>query len=861
MINQILVKGSNDVTINGMYKLHKLDNVDDNTLSYYKDEKHQIYRFNNGWKIGHHGKKVYIQLDFCIGEDMNVNEIDVSNIKKDIKHKNFIYILKPVINENSITYHFIINNIKKTVTNKFLTNENIYTGIEGIISIFVPHCILTGKTISSEIPVDKLFLENLQNLVPVFRKWHNNNDLKLNINVPIKSNNKKSIQKKAISTFTMGVDSFYTLYSNIDKIDAILFVIGFDIQIEQKDLLDETIKNLKKVAEIYNKKLILCESEIKNTLKSNTGKGFTWGDYFHGPALFNIAHSLNNYTELIIPSSHPEKFYSIENSQRGSTFLSDLYYSRNDFKISTNGNLSRIDKIKFILNYDTLCLNYLRVCWKNPDQSYNCSQCTKCLRTMNAINLLGHKYNISFKTCPNISDEYKKLCSNNDIVEKDFIDENNIFSSNNILTYECQNLGSLEQFNYNSKKIINEIEELVFMQAKSSWNNNIHIGWSKLPIKTFNGENSIEWANNNNKLMFDKNNSESYKYTDLAKYTPQIKELIEKIEEKFKCTVLLARLSELLKNHQIKPHIDKGPPYFGDVTECNDIYRIHVVLKTNDLCSMMIDKEHYTLEENNLYLTNTNKLHSVTAGSENRYHILLDCIPNIECTQIFKSLKFKTKLCPLKFFRNDVKNNTIVVTFSGLGMLDSIRPRFELIGSLTNIKNNNFDILGVRDLNYSWYISDINSYLSKLDEIIKKYDNVIFIGISSGGFASLLYGKILKVNKIISFSPQTNISESFLNKIKDRRFDKLLQQKVYSPWNNRYYDLNNFEKIKEQEINIIYSSTNKYDEQHIKFIENSCSKIIDIPDIPNNKYYSYGHKVAKFLKEQNKLIHYLEKYI
>ena len=61
----------------------------------------------------------------------------------------------------------------------------------------------------------------------------------------------------------MGVDSFYTLYSNIDKIDALLFVIGFDIKINQKNLLNKTIENLKKVAKIYNKKLILCETDLK----------------------------------------------------------------------------------------------------------------------------------------------------------------------------------------------------------------------------------------------------------------------------------------------------------------------------------------------------------------------------------------------------------------------------------------------------------------------------------------------------------------------------------------------------------------------------------------------------------------------
>ena len=53
--------------------------------------------------------------------------------------------------------------VNQIISNKFLSDEILYTGIEGVISIFVPHCILTGKTIFSEIPVDETFINNLQN--------------------------------------------------------------------------------------------------------------------------------------------------------------------------------------------------------------------------------------------------------------------------------------------------------------------------------------------------------------------------------------------------------------------------------------------------------------------------------------------------------------------------------------------------------------------------------------------------------------------------------------------------------------------------------------------------------------------------
>jgi hypothetical protein len=296
-----------------------------------------------------------------------------------------IRILKPNVENNCITYNYQYNNKNYSFTNKFLSNEIINTGIEGIISIFVPHCILTGVNIVSEIAVDKTFINNLQNLVPIFRKWHNNNNLKLNINVPIKDNSQIINNKKTISTFTMGVDSFYTLYSNINNLDAILFIIGFDIKLHQKNLLDETIKNLKSVAKKYNKKLILCETDLKN--KINHGKGFGWGHYWFGPALFNIIYSLNDFQELLVPSSHLFN----DNYIWGSQYILDKHYSSSFLNIIHDGNLTRIQKIKFILDYDLDCLNYLRVCWENIDGKYNCTKCEKCFRTLYPIELYGFK--------------------------------------------------------------------------------------------------------------------------------------------------------------------------------------------------------------------------------------------------------------------------------------------------------------------------------------------------------------------------------------------------------------------------------------------------------------------------------------
>jgi len=430
MINEVTIKGSSNKNINGIYKIITIPNVDKNTNSYWKDKEHQLYRYKNIWRIAQHGVKVYIDLPCCRVKEWNINELDITNIESEwLINKNRIHILKPVINKNLITYTYLYNGKKYSFSNKFLSDEILYTGIEGIISIFVPHCILTGKTIFSEIPVDETFINNLQNLVPIFKKWHNNNNLQLNIDVPIKKNNIESTNKKTISTFTMGVDSFYTLYSNIDKLDAILFIIGFDIKKNQKKLLDETIENLKKVSKIYNKKLILCETDLKN--KINHGKGFQWGHYFHGPALFNIIYSLNEYQETLIPSTHLFK----DEYLWGSQYILDKNYSSSFLNILHSGDLTRVAKIKFILDYDLKCLDFLRVCWRNIGGKYNCTKCEKCFRTLYPIELYGYKDRaVTFNRNVNGKDFWNFKAQNNS--DKSFQKEiKDLENNNNKFTY------------------------------------------------------------------------------------------------------------------------------------------------------------------------------------------------------------------------------------------------------------------------------------------------------------------------------------------------------------------------------------------------------------------------------------------
>jgi hypothetical protein len=102
--------------------------------------------------------------------------------------------------------------------------------------------------------------------------------------------------------------------------------------------------------------------------------------------------------------------------------------------------------------------------------------------------------------------------------------------------------------------------------------------------------------------------------------------------------------------------------------------------------------------------------------------------------------------------------------------------KFELEKSLENFECNS---IFLRDKYLSWYINGIDGFSKSLEETKNKLqedieqikpNKIITIGLSSGGFAALYFGNLLKVNHIIACSPQIIINNNtikyYYNKLK-----------------------------------------------------------------------------------------------
>lgn len=112
-------------------------------------------------------------------------------------------------------------------------------------------------------------------------------------------------------------------------------------------------------------------------------------------------------------------------------------------------------------------------------------------------------------------------------------------------------------------------------------------------------------------------------------------------------------------------------------------------------------------------------------------------------------------------------NKNLIICFGGMALqFGGILP-FEFLNYLSSIYKNNCDLIFFIDRNQCGYHKGIQDITNNIDETILylnniiqdgKYQKVIFMGTSVGGYGAILFGSMCNnVNHVISFIPQTII--------------------------------------------------------------------------------------------------------
>lgn len=159
-------------------------------------------------------------------------------------------------------------------------------------------------------------------------------------------------------------------------------------------------------------------------------------------------------------------------------------------------------------------------------------------------------------------------------------------------------------------------------------------------------------------------------------------------------------------------------------------------------------------------------------------------------------------------------SDTLIISFGGRAKeFGGILP-FEFL----NFLNKNFEKYNKHfyiDIHQVWYHKGIVGLSTNIEETviyfksqIKKYKNVIFLGISAGGYAAILFGSLLNVQKVIAIVPQTYLH--------GEEFDE------------RYTDLQPF--LNKKTNYYIYGDIEITDKNHIHHFSH-CAHIDNAPNI------------------------------
>lgn len=199
----------------------------------------------------------------------------------------------------------------------------------------------------------------------------------------------------------------------------------------------------------------------------------------------------------------------------------------------------------------------------------------------------------------------------------------------------------------------------------------------------------------------------------------------------------------------------------------------------------------------------------------------------------------------------------LVVAFGGFAMSVGGIPPFEFFRTLNDAVPAKKLLL--RDREQSWYHrgvdgfgDDIAGVEAAIRRIVEREQprRLVTIGASAGGYAALLFGRLLGADEIQVFGPQTFIGPGLRLRHLDYRWSRLwLSLMLSGRYQPRYGDLYRFFKrtpSPNSRVVVHYSDSDRFDDAHARRLGRH-------PDVELRRYDEGGHFIVKHLRDTGQL--------
>jgi len=239
----------------------------------------------------------------------------------------------------------------------------------------------TDQTLELESPVSAKLLQSSATVQDIFHSWYPKKLKRVEVHADSRSHAPLQKDRLTLSTFTAGVDAFFTLDKHFDEVSSLLYVYGFDTPLKDKKLRARMSHHLNEAADHAGKTLIEGACNARRFLNPH----LSWSKMSHGATISSFAILLSSHHELFY---FPASYAYADLYPWGSHPLVDPLWSTEYLKVIHDGaEASRVEKTRTIA-HNPSAQKHLRICFMKRGD-YNCGTCSKCLRTKMALELEG----------------------------------------------------------------------------------------------------------------------------------------------------------------------------------------------------------------------------------------------------------------------------------------------------------------------------------------------------------------------------------------------------------------------------------------------------------------------------------------
>lgn len=271
----------------------------------------------------------------------------------------------------------------------------LYMGVEPYVLSLLQFAMARGENIEAAGPFSQRLEYNLRGYQEVYRQWYPENfkPVQLRHAGPAVAPTSGS---QAATLFSGGVDSFYTLLQQLADTEpvkdyqvSLAFHIFFDMERHDRQAYDQRVADLTPALADLGVTLIQVNTNMRHFLVGRTAPERHWflNKSFVG-GLTSVGMLLSGeVARLFLPGGWQFQDYH----PSGTSWLTDSMLASEWYETIHHGAaLTRTEKIDAIAN-QPLAQRFLSVCLNKPDQNRNCGDCTKCVRTMTTLDLLGKR--------------------------------------------------------------------------------------------------------------------------------------------------------------------------------------------------------------------------------------------------------------------------------------------------------------------------------------------------------------------------------------------------------------------------------------------------------------------------------------